>query len=496
MNKPQKINSKSVLILGAGVAGLAAGYELSCAGFKVTVLEKENHVGGLASTLRKGNFRFDTGPHRWYTKNDETNRWLLTFMKSEIIKVPRLTRIYFDKKFFYYPIKLGVITALPIWQTILAGFDYLLVLARQITAKRKPVSLEDGYINKFGSTLYEIFFKRYSEKLWGRSCSQISSDWIDQRTRGFNALTVISELLFKSKKTVSFVDEFFYPKFGIGSISEKLKSAIEMNGGKIVLEANVRKINRSKDKITSITASVGKKQSIFKASEFISTIPLPYLISQISPSASTDVLRAAKKLRFRSEVQVTLFLAKGKITRDSWIYVHPFELCFVRMMEMDNWSPKMQSNGSTAYILEVPCEFNDKTWNMKDDEIVEKVIKEFTGEFDFVRRDEILGSYVHRIENLLPVYHIGYLKPLNTIKKYLKNFSNLQIAGRNGIFRYNNTDHSIEMGFYAARNIIFGDKSAYDIESINAGSEYLEEKKINNPNGENFEDRQIEENRK
>ena len=209
--------SRQVLVLGAGLAGLAAGYELVKGGFEVTIVEKNEAVGGLARTIEKNGFRFDTGPHRWYTKNDMVNNWMLKLLGKEVIKVPRLTRIYFDRKFFNYPIKIkSTILGMGLVKTILAVLDYGLVRIQAFFHSRPPVTLEEGYVSKFGRTLYEMFFRRYSEKLWGTSCKNISADWIGQRTRGFNITTIIKDVLFKKQKTVSFVDEFVYPAKGIG----------------------------------------------------------------------------------------------------------------------------------------------------------------------------------------------------------------------------------------------------------------------------------------
>lgn len=209
IKKSKQTRSQHVVILGAGLAGLAAGYELTRVGYKVTLVERWEDVGGLARTITKNRFSFDTGPHRWYTKNDMVNKWMLKLLGSEIIQVPRLTRIYFDQTFFHYPIKIkSTLKGMGLVTTIQAVIDYLLIRLLNKIDKKEAVNLEEGYVNKFGRTLYRLFFKRYSEKLWGTSCRNISADWIGQRTRGFNITTIIKDILFRKKDVVSFVDEF------------------------------------------------------------------------------------------------------------------------------------------------------------------------------------------------------------------------------------------------------------------------------------------------
>lgn len=479
--------------MGAGLAGLACGYELVKAGFKVTIVEKEPQVGGLATTIRTGKFSFDTGPHRWYAKNDEINNWLVNYMKGELIKVPRQTRIYFDNKFFFYPIKLNALFSLKIWDTCLAGIDYSIESLKNIISPKKAVTIEDGYISKFGRRLYEIFFRRYTQKLWGRKCSELSSDWIDQRTRGFNAFDAVKGAIFGKKGVVSFVDEFYYPKNGIGRIAEKLAEDIRMGGGKIFLSASVSRVNCVHQKVSSVDVNVRGKEKKFIGDEVVSSIPLPYLFKVIKPSVPASINNNANLLKYRAEVQVAVFIKKTKLTADTWIYVHPENIPFVRMMEMDNWSSELSPVGTTTYVFEIPCETGDLVWKKSDQEIAHEVIQAFIGEFSLIEDSDVLGFYVHRIENLLPVYSLGYHQPLKKVKDYLKAFTNLQIIGRNGIFRYNNADHSIEMGFAAARNIIFGDKTAFNIDAINIEREYLEEKKTAPENDQFFEDKNVKE---
>lgn len=474
--------------MGGGLAGLAAGYELSKSGRYVEVYEKWEEVGGLARTIKKGKFLFDTGPHRWYAKNDDVNNWMLRLMGKEIIRVPRLTRIYFDHHFFYYPIRIiNALAGIGLVKAFWAVLDYVIARLKYRLLKPKLLTMEDGYINQFGKTLYEIFFKRYSEKLWGQDCTKISIDWVGQRTRGLNIIILIKDSLFKSKNVVSLVDEFSYPEKGVGRIAQKLAEEIIKNKGKIVTDANVIKINRNDKSISSITVRIGNKVQTVNGTHFISSIPLNDLIEQMIPRADKNILALSEKLTYRDELQVVLFVNKVKITPDTWIYVHPKEIPFMRVMEMDNWSSVLSPKGTTSMVFELACNEGDTLWRKKDKEVIGLTVDSFINEFGLINKKDILGGYVHRVPKEYPVYHIGYRQEVAEIIAYTKKFNNLFVIGRNGTFRYNNMDHSIEMGLYVAANIIAG-REKYDIGSVNIEREYLEEKKI-----ENIEDEIVEE---
>lgn len=473
-----KKKAKKVIVLGAGVAGLACAYELAKAGHGVVVVEKNNFVGGLAATIQENGFRFDTGPHRWYAKNDEINRWMLALLGNEVIQVKRLTRIYFDRKYFYYPIRLtNALMGIGPIKACMAAFDYCIVAVRRRISTPKLVTLEDGFVNQFGRTLYETFFKRYSEKLWGVPTSKISVDWLGQRTRGLNVATVIKDAIFKTRNVVSLVDSFHYPKRGVGRIAEKLTEEVKRMGGTILLEGEVISIQRGGNKISSVEVNVSGERKIIKGNAFVSTIPIMHTVQRLVPKVPVDIIEASKKLTFRAEVQVTLFVNKEKITPDVWIYVHPKEISFMRFMEMDNWSEELQPKGKTAIVFEVACTEGDSVWRKSDQEVAQIVMQDYINEFKTITKEDVLGWYVHRVPHEYPVYSVGYEKPLAVLKDYLSPFSNFQTIGRNGMFRYNNMDHSIEMGIMAARNVIAG-KQIHNVDVVNIEREYLEEKRV------------------
>ncbi len=483
-----KRNSKKVIILGGGLAGLAAGYELAKRGIKVVVVEKWEQVGGLARTIEVNGFRFDTGPHRWYSKSNMVNKWMLTLLGREVIKVPRLTRIYFDKKFFYYPIRMmNALFGIGLWKAFKAVFDYGIARIKARLLKPKLLTMEDGYINQFGKTLYEVFFKRYSEKLWGEDCRNISIDWVGQRTRGLNFITLVKETIFKSRNVVSLVDEFSYPRRGVGRLAEIMAGKIKKLKGEVYTSAEVIKINRTNKIISSIVIQKNNKKETIVGDNYISSIPITDLLKRLIPKVDKNILTLTDKFRYRDELQVALFVKKTHITPDTWIYVHPKEIPFMRIMEMDNWSNLLSPKGTTTLVFEVACNEGDKMWQKSDKEIIDLVANSYIKEFGLIGKADIIGGFVHRVPKEYPVYHIGYFEDAEKLKKYLSHLSNLQLVGRNGTFRYNNMDHSIEMGLYAAWNILER-RNKYDIESVNIEREYLEEKRIENIEDERLED--------
>jgi protoporphyrinogen oxidase len=470
MNDPQKI-----VILGAGLAGLSAGYELAKAGKKVVILEKNSYVGGLATTFKVGHYRFDTGPHRWFTKINEIDKWVRDLMGDELINVKRLTRIYFNHKYFLYPMQpINALLGIGPVRAVQSVIDYFIVKIKTRIFPKPVVSMEDAYIQQFGKTLYEIFFKNYSEKLWGRPCNKLSGDWVSQRSRGMSITTIIKDAFFPSKgKVVSLVEEFSYPKLGVGRIAERLAEEIRKMGGEIVLNAKISKIKYQKSKIQSVIYKNNDEDIEIGGDEFISSIPMTDLVTCLAPD-SNNITKEVKTLSYRAEIFVVLFIKRDKISPDQWIYAQDSTLPFVRFLETDNWSFNMSPKGTTSLVFEVACDKADKYWNDSDKNLTEWVIDKYINEFKTINKNDIFGSFVHRQENEYPIYRVGYEKPLNTIKEFLKKYKNLQIIGRAGMYRYNNMDHTIQSGIWAARNLTGGN---YNLENINTEKEYHEQKK-------------------
>jgi protoporphyrinogen oxidase len=315
----------------------------------------------------------------------------------------------------------------------------------------------------------------------------------------------IKDSFIKSKNVVSLIDKFIYPKKGFGRIAEKLEEDIlKKPQNSIRLSRDVTKLEWSEingiKQIKAITISqtkpkdihdenieisrkaLGQKsaleesnQEVLEADSFVSSIPLTELILKLSPQAEDFVLQAANGLSFRDEIQVTLMINKAHFTPDNWVYTQDSKLIFVRLMEMDSWTDGLSPEGTTSIVFELACQEGDELWTMNDTDIVNKTAENYINEFHYFEKENIVGSYVHRVPKEYPVYDLGYKEKVETIKAYLKQFSNLQIIGRNGTFKYNNSDHSIQMGLYAARNIM---GQQYDLENINTDRAYQEVKKV------------------
>lgn len=473
---------RSTLVMGAGPGGLCSAYVLSKAGVPVTVVERAPFVGGLARTITQetaeGTFRFDIGGHRWFTKNDELNELFREVVADELLWVPRTSRIYFDGKYVDYPLKItNALKAVGPVVAARAMADYGKTVAEKKLSPSDVVSMEDAYIDQFGETLYKLFFQRYSEKVWGLPCDQMSGDWVTQRSKGMSIVTAVKDAVIPSKgKVVSLIDEFMYPEFGFGRFSERMADGVRAGGNEIRLGAGVEKVHREGNRVVGITVGTSDGPQRMTADNYISSIPLTVLAKIVEPAAPAEVLAAADALTFRNIITVNLMLRKPQVTSDTWLYVHDRNILFGRFHEPKNWSPAMvPSDAYTSLVIEYFCSFGDHIWSMTEEQLVEQSIRHLVDDMGFIRRDEVLGGFIVRAPRAYPSYVIGYEKPLEIVKNFVQSLENLQIIGRYGTFRYNNTDHSIETGLLAAKNILGGN---YDLDQVNAEKEYHEIKRV------------------
>jgi len=482
---PLDSSAETTLIMGAGPGGLCSAYVLSKAGKSATVVEKAPFVGGLARTITRdtdyGQFRFDIGGDRWVTKNEELNDLFKEAVGEELLWVNRISRIYFDGKYVDYPLKISnALKAVGPAMSAKAMADYAKNRAERRLRPKPVVSMEDAYIDQFGRTLYELFFQRYSEKVWGLPCDQMSGDWVTQRSKGMSLVTAVKDAVVPSKgKVVSLIDEFMYPKYGFGRFSERMADAVTGTGNKVQLNTGVERVHREGNRVTAVTVSTPEGQQRIEASNFISSIPLTMLAKIVEPAAPADVLAAADKLTFRNIITVNVMLKKPHVTHDTWLYVHDRNILFGRFHEPKNWSPEMVPDpGLTSLVVEYFCSFGDQIWNMTEEQLVEQTVKHLVEDLGFVTRDEVIGGFSVRAPRAYPSYVIGYEKPLELIKGFVDTLENLQIIGRYGTFRYNNTDHSIETGLLAAKNLL---GEHHDLDQVNADQEYHEIKRVDEP---------------
>lgn len=468
------MNQRKTVVMGAGPSGLSAGYELSKAGENVVIFEKELQVGGISKTINYKDSYFDLGGHRFFTKISEVNSLWFEVLGSELfIERPRLSRIYYNNRFFYYPLRpLNAIVGMG----ILNIFSIVLSLVESKLFPRKPeISFEDWVSNRFGWRLYSIFFKTYTEKVWGIPCSRIGADWAEQRIKGLSLIKAVINAFFKGRNKVkTLIDSFHYPVLGPGMMYQVMADKIERLGGQVVLNSNIIRVNHDETIIKSIEYEEQNSGiHVQEGTHFISSIPITELVQKLNPPPDDDILKAAQMLQYRSFIVVDLIVNKKEIFPDNWIYIHSSEVKMGRIQNFKNWSSRMVADPEkTALGVEYFCNEDDELWRSSDQDIA-AVAKAELVKLKFISGDEVEDFKVVRVPKAYPMYHVGYEKYLEKIKNYLARFKNLQLVGRYGMFKYNNMDHSIISGLYAARNIMYGKK--YDLWEINTDKEYQEE---------------------
>lgn len=467
---------KKAVIMGAGPAGLTAGYQLKKNAVDCTLIDKGSQVGGISKTEDYKGYKFDTGGHRFFTKFDEVNNLWHEVLGEDFRKTPRLSRIYCKGKFFDYPLK-------PINAIINIGFvDAVRIVSSYFWIKIFPYkeekTLEQWVSNRFGKWFYRIFLKAYPEKVWGSPCSEIESEFGAQRIQGVTLMAAVKNAIFKPKgnKIKSLIDEFDYPKYGAGMMYTEMKDKIEEMGGKVLIKSKVTKVNHKNNVIKSVEYVDEKGIThVEEGTDFISSIPITELINILSPKADKEVIEAASNLRYRSIVTVNLIINKKEIFPDNWIYIYPAEIKHGRVEDFKNWSADMvPDQNKSSLSLEFFCNEDDEIWNTPDEELFKLGAKE-AEMLNFCKRSEIEDYIVLRIPKAYPVYRNNYKDYLNVIEKYLRKFKNLQLIGRYGLFKYNNMDHSVLTGMYSAENIEKGDYKL-DTWNVNTEKEYLEEK--------------------
>ena len=475
-------SSKEVVILGAGPAGLTAAYVLNQSGLKSTTLEADpNSVGGISKTVDRDGFKFDIGGHRFFTKSPIVQELWRNMLPGErwLTDVNRLSRIFYRKKFFHYPLsardalqKLGLLEAIKCVGSYVK-FKFFPI--------KDPKSFQDWVTNQFGKRLFEIFFKSYTEKVWGMSCSEISADWASQRIKGlslgeavFNSLPKFLRNLKFSKETIrTLSDKFDYPQLGPGELWENVKSDLELSGCKVNMGEAVTRISHSNLAVTSVM-SIDKSGEVREVhgNEFISSLPIRDLINSLHPKPSSKVIEAANSLGYRDFLTVVLVYNEENMFLDNWIYIHDPSVYMGRIQNFKNWSPSMVPNSSvTSLGLEYFCFEGDSLWDMSDAELIALGTREVIS-VGLTNLQPYKG-YVVRCKKAYPIYDDHYKENVRCIWKWVSsNLTNLQLVGRNGMHMYNNQDHSMLTGYLAAKNILGG---SHDLWSVNSSAEYHED---------------------
>lgn len=515
---------KKVIIIGAGPAGITAGYELMTKSdeYEVVMLEETSEIGGISRTVKYHGNRMDIGGHRFFSKDKEVTDWWNNIMPMQskpsyddkilgrvwdlpengpdpevddrvMLKRNRVSRIYYKKKFFDYPVKmnLNTIKNMGFVTTMSAGFSYL----GSVISKKPEDSLENFYINRFGRKLYSMFFEGYTEKLWGRHPRNISADWGAQRVKGLSILAIIKDIFSKllpgsknRKVETSLIEEFSYPKYGPGQLWESAAEDFVKKGGILKKNAKVVSVNTQEGKVVSVTYIMDGQEITEEADYFISSMPLKDLVEGMNdvPAKEQEI---AKGLPYRDFVTVGLLLPKlnlknetklktlSNIVPDCWIYVQDVGVKLGRIQIFNNWSPYLvEKPEDTVWIgLEYFCTEGDKFWNMSGEEWAKLGIKELITMGVINDAGQVMDSHCEKVKKAYPAYFDTYSE-IDTLISYLNSFENLYCVGRNGQHRYNNMDHSMVTSFETVKNILSGKIDKTNIWNVNTEKEYHEEK--------------------
>ncbi len=457
------------VVLGAGPAGLTAGYLLAKEGCDVVVLESEAQVGGLAKTVEKDGYRFDLGGHRFFTKSPEVQRLWHEVMKEEFLLRPRLSRIYWNGRFLDYPLrgpdvvsKLGVV-------------ELTRVLASYLAAAAKPKGSEETFeqwvSNRFGKRLFELFFRSYTEKVWGVPTSEIRAEWAAQRIKGLSFFSAAKAAFFgnRGNKVKSLINEFHYPRFGPGQMWETMAEEVRALGGEVRLNGPVQRITVADGRVEEIEAG----GNAIRPGQIISSLPLRTVVELARPTPPEAVVAGAKRLRYRDFLTVALVLDGEDLFPDNWIYIHEPEVKVGRIQNYRSWSPWMVPEPSKACVgLEYFCFEGDELWSMSDDELVDLAARELE-QLGLASRAKVERGYAVRVPKAYPMYDTDYERSLGEIRAWVDGIENLQQVGRNGLHRYNNSDHSMLCSIRAVENLLHG--TNHDIWAVNAESVYHEE---------------------
>ncbi len=466
-----------VVVLGGGPAGLTAGYELAKRGRPVIVLESQDQLGGLARTEERDGYRFDLGGHRFFTKAKEVEALWDEIMshasaksgREEWLLRPRQSRIYWNKKFLDYPLQgMDVIKKLGPIELTRAFLSYLWA---QVKPKGPEDTFEQWVSNRFGRRLFNLFFKSYTEKVWGVSTSEIRAEWAAQRIKGLSFISAAKAAFFGNKGEIkSLISEFKYPRYGPGQMWEQMASDITEMGGEVRMNAPVTGLKIEGGKVIGVETP----QGVLEASHVISSLPLRTTVGIAQPAADASVQSAARGLRYRDFLTVSLVIDGEDLFPDNWIYIHEPEVTVGRIQNFKSWSPDMVPPGvnKASVGLEFFAFEGDELWNMADDDLVELAKRELE-ELGLARADRVERGFVVRVHKAYPMYDADYSERVDTIRAWLEGIDNITQVGRNGLHRYNNSDHSMLSSLRAVDNLVDGTK--HDIWAVNAESAYHEE---------------------
>ena len=475
----------TVAIIGAGPAGLTAGYLLSKENVPVTILESDpEYVGGIARTARYKGYHFDIGGHRFFSKAREVEDLWTELLPDDMLDRPRSSRIFYNGQFFAYPLKAGeALRKLGIIESTRCMLSYF---KSRLLPVRNPRSFEDWVSNQFGKRLFNIFFKTYTEKVWGMSCKEISADWAAQRIKGLSLWSAVCNALFKkktpaagqdkSKVIKTLIDTFRYPRRGPGMMWDAAAARIRAMGGEVVMGMKVIGCHYDRtDALWSVAyEDVHKNRHEIEARHVISSAPMRQLVNGITPRVPDQVIEAANALKYRDFLTVVLILKDRKAFDDNWIYIHDPSVKVGRIQNFKSWSPEMVPDPAmTCYGLEYFCFEGDGLWNSPDADLIARGKQELA-QIGLAKPEDVVDGCVVRQRKAYPVYDDDYARHVATIREELqRNYPHLHLVGRNGMHKYNNQDHAMMTAMLCVKNILAGEP-LFDLWQVNQDAEYHE----------------------
>ncbi|MCG3206832.1 MAG: hypothetical protein FOGNACKC_00431 [Anaerolineae bacterium] len=466
-----------VVIIGAGPTGLTAAYELSRLGRQAVILEKGRRVGGIARTEDYKGYGVDIGGHRFYTKVPQVEQLWREVMGDDFLHRPRLSRIYYNKKFFYYPIRLfDALLKLGPLESARIGLSYLW---RRIKPHPVEENFEQWVSNRFGQRLYEVFFKTYTEKVWGIPCTEIKAEWAAQRIKGLSLSAALKNALLPARQNqiTSLINSFHYPRRGPGMLWERMGQKVQQAGHRLLLESEVVALRVRDGRVRQVISRNCTHTFAVTGEHFISSMPLGELVLKIEPPPPPDVIAAARQLSYRDFLTVALIVRRDDLFPDNWIYVHSPEVRVGRIQNFKNWSADMvpaAQPGTACIGLEYFCREGDELWQMDNADLIALARRELAA-LGLAAAGDVIDGVVFRQPKAYPVYSGEYQASLETIRRYLASLGNLQTAGRNGLHKYNNQDHSMLTAMLAVQNIL---GAQHDLWAINTDRSYYEEIRI------------------
>jgi protoporphyrinogen oxidase len=471
----------SVAIIGAGPAGLTAAYQLCKANAGVTVLEADPvYVGGISRTVKYKGFHFDIGGHRFFSKSQEVEDFWTEILPDDMLDRPRSSRIFYNGKFFAYPLKATeALFKLGVFEATRCVLSYLKARARPI---KNPRNFEEWVTNQFGSRLFNIFFKTYTEKVWGMSCKEISADWAAQRIKGLSLSTAILNAVWKPKAKnkgeviKSLIGSFRYPRKGPGMMWEACAEKVRKMGGVIRMGCKVVGCHWDADSgLWQITyEDAEKRRFVTQAQHVISSAPMRQLAHGVTPTLSNEARRAADALKYRDFLTVMLILKDKKVFDDNWIYIHDPSVKVGRVQNFKSWSPEMVPDPSmNCYGMEYFCFEGDGLWSSSDEQLIEQAKSEME-QIGLGKTADVLDGCVVRQPKAYPVYDDDYAKNVAAVRDELEaKYPTLHLIGRNGMHKYNNQDHAMMTAMLCVQNIL-AERTIYDLWQVNQDAEYHE----------------------